>query len=88
MRYPAGIAALALLLAACGGGPPSRIEPRIDPDTRVLSPQSRASLSSFTLNNAPTCLDYTNQTARSARPPSPLAPTTPSSRPSRSDRCW
>ncbi|GIW33546.1 hypothetical protein [Meiothermus sp.] len=61
MRYPAKIAALALLLAACGGGPPSRIEPKIDPDTRVLNPQSQASLSSFALTNAPACLDYTNQ---------------------------
>lgn len=59
MRYTVGIAALALLLVACGG-PPSRIEPKVDPDTRVLGPESRASLSGFTLNNAPACLDYTN----------------------------
>ncbi|GIW36684.1 MAG: hypothetical protein KatS3mg073_0829 [Meiothermus sp.] len=53
MRYPAKIAALALLLAACGGGPPSRIEPKIDPDTRVLNSQSRASLSGFALHQRP-----------------------------------
>lgn len=61
MRHPTGIAVLSLILAACGGSPSSRIEPKVDPDVRVLGPESRASLSNFVLNNAPACQDYTNQ---------------------------
>ncbi|MCX7803059.1 MAG: hypothetical protein N2313_08565 [Meiothermus ruber] len=60
MRQLALLLSLAWLLGACGGGAPARIEPKVDPDTRVLNAQSRQALSSFTLTNAPACLDYTS----------------------------
>ncbi|MDW8426693.1 MAG: hypothetical protein RMK51_12230 [Meiothermus sp.] len=60
MCYRVGIAALALWLAACGGSGPQRPEPKLRPEARVLSAESRGALSSFTLTNAPACLDYTS----------------------------
>jgi len=57
------LAGLALLLVACGGGggrEPERIEPKIYPQTRVLSAETRKALTGFTLTNAPACLEHTN----------------------------
>ncbi len=54
---------LAGILAACGRGPqePAFIEPKISPQTRVLSLETRESLEGLVINNLNECLEYTNQ---------------------------
>lgn len=53
---------LALLLGACGGGPqePAFIEPKIAPQTRVLSAETRDALEGLVINNLNECLEHTN----------------------------
>jgi hypothetical protein len=50
------------ILAACGGGPqePAFIEPKIAPQTRVLSAETRNALEGLVINNLNECLEYTN----------------------------
>lgn len=50
------------ILAACGRGPqePAFIEPKISPQTRVLSEETRNALEGLVVNNLNECLEYTN----------------------------